>query len=100
MEGRDIGSVILPDADIKFYLTADLLVRAKRRFKDELEKGLVNTDPFKLVKDLEQRDYNDSHRATANLIKTPDAILIDNSNLTIEETEAVMMAIIKLRTKS
>lgn len=49
MEGRDIGSVILPDADIKFYLTADLLARAKRRFKDELEKGLVNTDPFKLV---------------------------------------------------
>ena len=100
MEGRDIGSVILPDADIKFYLTADLLVRAKRRFKDELEKGLVNTDPFKLVKELEQRDYNDSHRATAPLVKTPDAILIDNSNLTIEETEAVMMAIIKLRAKS
>lgn len=100
MEGRDIGSVILPNADIKFYLTADLLVRAKRRFKDELEKGLVNTDPFKLVKDMEQRDYNDSHRATAPLVKTPDAILIDNSNLTIEETEAVMMAIIKLRTKS
>lgn len=97
MEGRDIGSVILPNADIKFYLTADLLVRAQRRYHDELAKGYTDINPVTLADDLKKRDFNDSHRKVAPLRKMPEAILIDNTNLNTLEVEDIMMTILKRR---
>ncbi len=84
MDGRDIGTVILPDAQFKFFLTASAEVRADRRFKELTEKGL--TVNYKaLLDEIIQRDYNDSHRATAPLKQADDAVLIDSSNMTIDE---------------
>lgn len=85
MDGRDIGSVILPDAQYKFFLTASAEVRADRRFKELKEKG-IDIDYNALLEEIIQRDYNDSHRATAPLKQTEDAILIDSSNMTLEES--------------
>ncbi|MBR5497999.1 MAG: (d)CMP kinase [Clostridia bacterium] len=85
MDGRDIGSVILPDAQYKFFLTASAEVRADRRFKELKEKG-IDVDYNALLEEIIQRDYNDSHRATAPLKQTEDAILIDSSNMTLEES--------------
>lgn len=85
MDGRDIGTVILPDADYKFFLTASAEVRADRRFKELKEKG-IDVDYNALLEEIIQRDYNDSHRATAPLKQAEDAILIDSSNLTLDES--------------
>lgn len=85
MDGRDIGTVILPDAQYKFFLTASPEVRADRRYKELKEKG-INVDYQELLQEIIQRDYNDSHRATAPLKQADDAILIDSSNMTIEES--------------
>lgn len=85
MDGRDIGTVILPDAQFKFFLTASAEVRADRRFKELKEKG-ITVDYNELLKEIIQRDYNDSHRETAPLKQAEDAILIDSSNLTLEES--------------
>lgn len=85
MDGRDIGTVILPDAQYKFFLTASAEVRADRRFKELKEKG-INVDYKELLDEIIQRDYNDSHRETAPLKQADDAILIDSSNMTIEES--------------
>lgn len=84
MDGRDIGTVILPNAQFKFFLTASAEVRADRRFKELTEKGLT-VDYKALLDEIIQRDYNDSHRATAPLKQADDAILIDSSNMTIDE---------------
>ncbi len=94
MDGRDIGTVILPDAQYKFFLTASPEVRANRRYKELKEKG-IETDYKEILKDIIQRDYNDSHRETAPLKQAEDAILIDSSNLSLEES--VEMIISKLR---
>lgn len=85
MDGRDIGTVILPDAQFKFFLTASAEVRADRRFKELKEKG-ITVDYDELLKEIIQRDYNDSHRETAPLKQAEDAILVDSSNLTLEES--------------
>ncbi len=85
MDGRDIGTVILPDAEYKFFLTASAEVRADRRFKELKEKG-IDVDYNVLLEEIIQRDYNDSHRATAPLKQADDAVLIDSSNLTLEES--------------
>lgn len=85
MDGRDIGTVILPDAQYKFFLTASPEVRADRRYKELKEKG-IDVDYQELLQEIIQRDYNDSHRATAPLKQADDAILIDSSNMTIEES--------------
>ena len=82
MEGRDIGTVILPDATAKIYLTANPLARAARRYLDLGEQG----DPQELLKSMMERDYNDSHRAVAPLKQAEDAKLVDNSSLSFDET--------------
>ncbi len=95
MDGRDIGTVILPDAQYKFFLTASAEVRADRRFKELKEKG-VDVDYKALLEEIIQRDYNDSHRATAPLKQADDAILIDSSNMTLEEVTAAIISNIKV----
>lgn len=93
MEGRDIGSVVLPDADIKFFLTANLDVRARRRLKEEPP----GVDFQTVRKALDARDYADFHRAVAPLVQMPEAILVDNTNLSIVETVQVIDGICRLR---
>lgn len=95
MEGRDIGTVVLPDAQHKFFLTADPLVRAYRRRKELVVAGR-DVDPVTLVKDIMERDYNDSHREIAPLKKAKDAYVVDCSDLTIEQTTQTLLAMIQL----
>lgn len=95
MEGRDIGTIILPDADVKFFLTADPLVRAYRRKKELMLNGIA-VDDVKLVTDMAQRDYTDSHREEAPLKKARDAIELDCSEMSIDQTTISMLACIKL----
>jgi len=84
MDGRDIGTNILPNADLKIYLTASVEVRAKRRF-DELKTMGEWPNLDKIQKDIEQRDYQDMNRAIAPLKQAEDAVLIDSSDMTIDE---------------
>ena len=95
MDGRDIGTVILPDAQYKFFLTASAEVRADRRFKELKENG-IDVDYKALLEEIIQRDYNDSHRATAPLKQADDAILIDSSNMTLEESIDAIVSRIKV----
>ena len=95
MDGRDIGTVILPDAQYKFFLTASAEVRADRRFKEFKEKG-VEVDYKALLEEIIQRDYNDSHRETAPLKQADDAILVDSSNMSLEEVTDVIINNIKV----
>ena len=85
MDGRDIGTVVLPNADLKIYLVASNEVRAERRFKELIEKG-QDVKKEDILKELEERDYRDTHRENSPLRKAPDAIEVDNSSLTIDET--------------
>ncbi len=94
MDGRDIGTVVLPDADVKVYLTASVEVRAQRRYKELLEKG-QEADLEKIKKDIEERDYRDMNRDIAPLRQAEDAILVDSSNMTIEENVQAILALIK-----
>lgn len=84
MDGRDIGTVVLPRADVKFFLTASPEVRAKRRF-DELQAKGVKDSYDKVLQDIIQRDYNDSHRPVAPLKQTKNHILVDTSDMAIEQ---------------
>ena len=95
MDGRDIGTVILPDAQYKFFLTASAEVRADRRFKELAEKG-INVDYKALLEEIIQRDYNDSHRETAPLKQADDAILIDSSDMNIDEVINAIISNIKV----
>lgn len=94
LDGRDIGSYVLPNADYKFYITAGVNVRAERRFKELTEKG-YNVDFDSLKKEIEERDYNDSHREFSPLVKAKDAIEIDTSNMTVEQVISTIMSHIK-----
>lgn len=84
MDGRDIGTNILPDADVKIFLTASVETRAKRRYDELTEKG-EKCDLDQIEKDIEERDARDMNRETAPLRKADDAILVDSSNMTIPE---------------
>ncbi|MCR5053335.1 MAG: (d)CMP kinase [Lachnospiraceae bacterium] len=84
MDGRDIGTVVLPDAELKIFLTASSDERARRRCKELEEKG-EKADFEKIKADIEERDYRDSHRETAPLKQAEDAVLVDTSDLTIDE---------------
>lgn len=84
MDGRDIGTCILPNADVKIYLTASSAVRAKRRFDELVAKG-EECDLAKIQEDIEERDYRDMNREVAPLKQAEDAILVDSSYMTIEE---------------
>ena len=96
MDGRDIGTVVLPDADVKIFLTAEAEVRAQRRAKELAERGTPT--PFEeVLRDIQQRDYNDSHRAAAPLRQAEDAVLVDTSELTFAESQQKLTEIIKGR---
>jgi cytidylate kinase len=84
MDGRDIGSNVLPNAQVKIYLTASVATRAKRRYLEQKEKGYTGTIE-EIEKDIEERDYRDSHRECAPLTVADGAIIIDSSNMTIDE---------------
>jgi len=84
MDGRDIGTVVFPDAELKIFVTATAEVRARRRFDELTAKGMP-ADYEALLRNVQERDYIDSHRAIAPLRQAADAILLDNSRMTIEE---------------
>ena len=93
MDGRDIGTVVLPDADVKIFLTASSAIRAKRRFNELIAKGEDITYE-KVLDDVEKRDYDDSHRAISPLKQAEDAIIADTSELNFEESVALIQKII------
>lgn len=84
MDGRDIGTVVLPNADVKVFLTASVECRAKRRYDELVAKG-QEADFNQIAKDIEERDYRDSHREISPLKQADDATLVDSSNMTIDE---------------
>ena len=84
MDGRDIGTVVLPDADVKVYLTASVETRAKRRFLELQEKG-EPADLAKIAADIEDRDYRDMHRDISPLRQAEDATLVDSSDMAIDQ---------------
>ncbi len=84
MDGRDIGTVVLPSAQVKIFITASPEIRAKRRFKELIEKG-VDTTLEQVLNDLNRRDYQDSHRAVSPLKMAEDAVLLDTSELDFEQ---------------
>ena len=90
MDGRDIGTVVFPDAELKIFVTASAEVRAQRRFDELKAKGLpANYDD--ILKNVQERDYIDSHREVSPLRKAPDAIELDNSQLTIDQQQAWLL---------
>ena len=89
MDGRDIGTVVLPDAQVKVYLTASVATRAKRRYDELSEKG-QECNLEKIEADIEQRDYQDMHRENSPLRQAEDATLVDSSNMSIEEVVAAI----------
>lgn len=93
VDGRDIGTVVLPDAEVKFFLTATAADRALRRIKQYQEKD-IEADYQQILKDIEERDYQDTHRANSPLRKADDAYEIDSSNMTLEEVVAACLQII------
>ena len=94
MDGRDIGTVILPDAQLKIFLTASPEVRADRRYKELIEKGTPK-DYDELLEEIKQRDYNDSHRAVAPLKPADDAIIVDSSDMPIDEVVEKIVTLAK-----
>ena len=94
MDGRDIGTVVLPDAKVKIFLTASPEARADRRYKELIEKGM-DVKYEDVLADMIKRDYDDSHRAIAPLKQADDAILADTSDNTLEESIALIIKIIK-----
>lgn len=94
IDGRDITSIVLPDADVKFYLTASENTRAERRYKENISKG-INTSYEEVLENLQERDYRDTHRDVAPLIIVDDAVVVDNSNMNIEQTIDYCSKIIK-----
>lgn len=92
MDGRDIGTCVLPDADVKVYLTASVETRAKRRFDELTEKG-VDCDLEEIKRDIAERDHRDMTRETAPLKQAEDAVLIDSSHMTIDEVVAAITAL-------
>ncbi len=94
MDGRDIGSFVLPDAQVKIYLTASVKTRAKRRYLEQTEKGIECTLE-EIEKDIEERDYRDIHRDIAPLTETEDSIRVDSSDMTIEQVVDTIKKIIE-----
>ncbi len=94
MDGRDIGTVVLPNAQVKIFLTASPEARAMRRYKELQEKGAKDTYE-EVLADLLQRDYNDSHRAVAPLKPAEDSITVDNSGLSLEDSIEQVLSVIR-----
>ena len=91
MDGRDIGTTVFPDAEIKIFVTASAEVRAERRYKELLDKG-ENANYEDILANVKERDYMDSHRAVSPLRMADDAVLLDNSYMTIEEQNQWLLA--------
>ena len=91
MDGRDIGTVVFPDAELKVFVTATAEVRAQRRYNELLSKGSP-ADYDDILRNVKERDYADSHREVGPLRQAEDAILLDNSNMTIPEQNAWLLA--------
>ena len=98
MDGRDIGTVVLPDAKVKIFLTADVETRAERRRKELVEKG-QNVSFQEVLEDMKVRDHNDSHRPIAPLKQADDAVLADTTDLTFEQSLELLIKIVKDGTK-
>lgn len=98
MDGRDIGTVVLPNADIKIFLTASAEIRAKRRYQELIEKGTKDSYE-KVLRDIKLRDYYDSHREIAPLIPSKDAIIVDTTKCTLEDSIYKIENIIRERLK-
>ena len=96
MDGRDIGTTVFPDAELKIFMTADPMVRAKRRADEMIAKG-EKVDIQEVLKNLQERDYIDSHRSTSPLTKAEDAIVLDNSHMTMEDQMSWLKNLIKER---
>ncbi len=98
LDGRDIGTVVFPDAELKLFVTADIATRAQRRFLELKEKGIeVNIE--EVAANLSERDHIDSNREDSPLKQAEDAVLIDNSNLSREEQLVMVLALVKQRIK-
>ncbi len=94
MDGRDIGTVVLPDADVKIFLTASPQARAERRYKELVEKG-IDASYQSVLEDMIKRDYDDSHRAIAPLKQAEDAILCDTSDIDLDQSIKLIIKTIK-----
>lgn len=94
MDGRDIGTFVLPSAELKIYLTASVYTRAKRRFDQLVEKG-ETPNLEKIEEDIEKRDYQDMHRDIAPLKQAEDAVLLDTSDMTIDEVVERIISLIR-----
>ena len=90
MDGRDIGTTVFPDAELKVFVTASAEVRAERRYKELIDKGM-EADYDEILKNVQERDYLDSHREVSPLRKADDAIELDNSHMTIPEQDEWLM---------
>ena len=84
MDGRDIGTTVFPNAELKLFMTADPMIRAQRRAAEMIDKG-ENVDIQEILKNLQERDYIDSHREVSPLTQAEDALVLDNSHMTIED---------------
>lgn len=96
VDGRDIGTAVFPNADLKIFMTADAHIRAERRLKQMQESGAEATFE-QILKNVQDRDYADSHRSFHPLTQAPDAIVLDNSHMTVEEQMVWLDAILKER---
>lgn len=94
MDGRDIATVVLPDADVKIYLTASAEERAKRRHRELREQG-TPVDYGVILVEIEERDYNDTHRATAPLKRAADAVRLDTSELNFEQSRQEVLRLVR-----
>lgn len=94
MDGRDIGTAVLPDAEVKIFLVASAKERAERRYKENISKG-IETPLEVLQKEIEDRDYKDSHREVSPLVQADDAVLLDTTSLSIDEVVGRMKGIIQ-----
>lgn len=99
MEGRDIGSTILPNANVKIFLTADVKVRAERRYKELPAEEKKKTSLEEVMEDLKERDYRDEHREVAPLCVAQGAVVLDNSNINLEQTIAKGLEIVREKIK-
>ncbi len=97
MDGRDIGTTVLPGADVKIYLTASSEARAHRRYLELKEKG-ESCDPEEIRREIEERDLRDMNREISPLRQAEDAVLVDSSNMTIEEVTAELLRIFREKT--
>ncbi|MBR1469668.1 MAG: (d)CMP kinase [Prevotella sp.] len=96
MDGRDIGTTVFPNAELKIFVTASAEVRAQRRYDELVAKGMP--EPYEeILKNVQQRDYLDTHREVSPLRQADDALLLDNSDMTIEEQNAWLMEVVRNR---